>query len=190
MLDSRRSKKVLLSWSSGKDSYWALRLLRKQPNVEVVALLTMFNSAFDRVAMHAVRRELVAAQARSLSLPLWSVELPWPCPNHTYECQMSSICDRASTAGISSIAFGDLFLRDIREYRERQLRNTGLEPLFPLWELATEQLAADMIAGGTRAVHRSRHEPGFICLIASSCASSSLHFFRCFLVSMGAFRSR
>ena len=145
-------KKVLLSWSSGKDSCWALHVLSKQPDIHVVALLTTFNSAFDRVAMHAVRRSLVEAQAERLGLPLWPVELPWPCSNACYEDLMRPIFRRAIEAGIRAIAFGDLFLQDIRAYRERQLLGTGIEPLFPLWHIPTAQLARDMIAAGLKAV--------------------------------------
>jgi uncharacterized protein (TIGR00290 family) len=144
-------KKVLLSWSSGKDSVWALHLLRQQPDIEVVALLTSFNSAAGRVAMHAVRRTLVDAQAVRTGIPQWSVDLPWPCSNAEYEERMRGVCQRAVAEGITAVAFGDLFLQDIREYRERQLQGTGLEPLFPVWEIPTAQLASDMIAAGVKA---------------------------------------
>jgi uncharacterized protein (TIGR00290 family) len=144
-------KKVLLSWSSGKDSVWALHLLRQQPDIEVVALLTSFNSAADRVAMHAVRRALVDAQAARTEIPQWSVDLPWPCSNAEYEERMRGVCQRAFTEGITAVAFGDLFLQDIRDYRERQLLGTGLEPLFPVWEIPTAKLARDMIAAGVKA---------------------------------------
>ena len=143
--------KVLLSWSSGKDSAWSLHLLRGQPSVEVAGLLTTFNQAFDRVAMHAVRRVLVEKQADSAGIPLWSVPLPWPCSNAEYEARMADVCRRAVAEGIEAIAFGDLFLADIRAYRERQLAGTGLKPLFPLWQLPTADLAREMIAGGLRA---------------------------------------
>jgi uncharacterized protein (TIGR00290 family) len=140
-----------LSWSSGKDSAWSLHLLRQQPDIEVTALLTSFNTAFDRVAMHAVRRELVAAQAARLGLPLWSVELPWPCSNAEYERLMGTACRRAVAEGITAVAFGDLFLQDIRDYRIRQLQGTGLEPLFPVWDIPTAALARQMIAAGVKA---------------------------------------
>ena len=143
-------KKVLLAWSSGKDSAWALHLLR-QEGVEVRALCTTFNQAADRVAMHAVRRSLVEAQAAEAGLPLWSVDLPWPCSNAAYEEIMSGAWRRARKEGIEAVAFGDLFLRDIRAYREQQLEGTGLEPLFPVWELPTAGLARDMIAAGVKA---------------------------------------
>ena len=144
-------KRVLLSWSSGKDSAWALHLLRQQREVEVVGLVTTFNTAADRVAMHAVRRALVKMQAERTGLPLWEVELPWPCSNDDYECRMRAIVDRAKSEGIDAVAFGDLFLEDIRAYRVKQLEGTGLEPLFPVWGIPTDELARQMIAGGVRA---------------------------------------
>ena len=144
-------KRVLLAWSSGKDSAWTLHCLVKMSDVEVVGLLTTFNAAFDRVAMHAVRRELVEAQAASAGLPLTSVPLPWPCSNDDYERIMAGVCRDAAAQGIDTIAFGDLFLADIRAYRERQLAGTGLTPIFPLWELPTDRVAQDMIDGGLRA---------------------------------------
>jgi uncharacterized protein (TIGR00290 family) len=145
-------RKVLLSWSSGKDSAWTLNLLRKRPDLEVSALVTTFNSAADRVAMHAVRRALVEAQAESAGVPLWPVELPWPCSNADYEARMRTVCERAVTEGITAVAFGDLFLEDIRAYRERQLAGTGLEPLFPVWQLPTGPLGREMIRAGQKAV--------------------------------------
>jgi uncharacterized protein (TIGR00290 family) len=144
-------KRVLLSWSSGKDSAWALHMLRKQPELQVVALLTTFNSAADRVAMHAVRRTLVKMQAERTGLPLWEVELPWPCSNDDYECRMRAVVERAVAEGVDAVAFGDLFLEDIRAYRVRQLAGTGLQPLFPVWGIPTEELARQMIAAGLRA---------------------------------------
>ena len=137
-------KRVALSWSSGKDSAWALHLLKQTPEVEATALITTFNATADRVAMHAVRRRLVEEQAGRIGLPLWPVELPWPCPNGVYEDLMAGVCRRAVAEGIDAIAFGDLFLRDVREYRERQLHGSGLEPLFPLWELPTGELAGKL----------------------------------------------
>ncbi|HEV3316667.1 MAG TPA: ATP-binding protein [Candidatus Angelobacter sp.] len=145
------SKKVLLSWSSGKDSAWALHVLRRQGTVEIAGLITTINSAFDRVAMHSTRRSLVEMQAKSADVPLIPVPLPWPCSNADYECAMQAVCDQAVAQGINSIAFGDLFLADIRAYRERQLAGTGLEPLFPLWQIPTNELAAEMIRSGLRA---------------------------------------
>jgi uncharacterized protein (TIGR00290 family) len=144
-------RKALLSWSTGKDSAWALHVLSEQGGIDVVGLITTFNSAADRVAMHAVRRPLAEAQAARTGLPLWPVELPWPCSNREYEDLMSALIRRAVDEGIEVIAFGDLFLEDIRSYRERQLKGTGIDPLFPLWKLPTRQLAVDMISAGVKA---------------------------------------
>jgi len=144
-------KKTLLAWSSGKDSAWTLHCLLKASEVRVVGLLTTFNAAFDRVAMHAVRRELVEAQAESVGLPLQAVPLPWPCSNQDYERIMGEVSRSAAAQGVEAIAFGDLFLADIRAYRERQLAGTGLEPLFPLWQIPTDELAREMIRSGLRA---------------------------------------
>lgn len=144
-------KRVAVSWSSGKDSAWVLHVLRQTRDVELVALITTFNCSANRVAMHAVRRSLVETQAERAGLPLWPVELPWPCSNAIYEDLMSAICRRAVSEKVDTIAFGDLFLEDIRAYRERQLRGTGLEPLFPVWQLPTDRLARDMIRAGVKA---------------------------------------
>ena len=144
-------KRVLLSWSSGKDSAWSLHVLRQQAGVEVVGLLTTFNQQADRVAMHGVRRALVELQAQAAGVPLWSVPLPAPCSNDDYERIMRELCADAVRQGIEAVAFGDLFLRDVRQYREKQLAGTGLEPLFPLWGTRTDQLARNMIATGLRA---------------------------------------
>jgi uncharacterized protein (TIGR00290 family) len=144
-------KKVLLSWSSGKDSAWTLHLLRERAVLQVAALVTTFNTEANRVAMHAVRRALVESQAERTNLPLWPVELPWPCSNSQYEDRMRAVCQRATAEGITAIAFGDLFLQDVRDYRVRQLQGTGLEPLFPLWQIPTGDLARDMIAAGVKA---------------------------------------
>ena len=148
------SPRVLFSWSSGKDSAWALHVLRQQPDLEVVGLLTTFNEEFDRVAMHAVRRELVEAQAAATGLPLIPVMLPYPCSNEVYEERMKAAISEARAAGVTHIAFGDLFLEDIREYRIRLLEGTGVEPLFPVWTTAedTPDLARRMLAAGLGAV--------------------------------------
>jgi uncharacterized protein (TIGR00290 family) len=144
-------KRVALSWSSGKDSAWSLHLLREDPSIEVVALVTTLNQQFDRVAMHAVRRELLELQADSVGVPLWTVPLPWPCSNEEYEARMRDLCARAIDEGVEAMAFGDLFLADIRAYREKQLAGTGLQPMFPLWQIPTAHLARTMIASGLRA---------------------------------------
>ena len=144
-------KRILLSWSSGKDSAWCLHVLRQRGEYEVVGLLTTFNEEANRVAMHAVRRELVEQQAKATGLSLWSVPLPWPCSNEKYESLMSGACAKAVGEGIAGIAFGDLFLEDVREYRVKQMKGTGLEPIFPVWGMPTQVLAREMIASGVRA---------------------------------------
>jgi uncharacterized protein (TIGR00290 family) len=144
-------QRVLVSWSGGKDSAWALHLLQQDPGIEIVGLLTTINSQFNRVAMHGFRQELLELQAEAAGLPLWPVPLPWPCSNEHYEAAMSACCARAVSSGVDAIAFGDLFLEDIRAYREARLAGTGLEPLFPCWQIPTAQLARDMIASGIRA---------------------------------------
>lgn len=143
--------KLLLSWSSGKDSAWALHLLRQHPDYEIVGLLTTLNAAFDRVAMHSTRRALLEAQAAAAGLPLTIIPLPWPCSNDHYEAAMSAACAQAVAGGVEAIAFGDLFLEDVRQYRIDRLKGTGLEPVFPLWGLDTRRLAEKMIAAGLRA---------------------------------------
>jgi uncharacterized protein (TIGR00290 family) len=147
-------KRALLSWSSGKDSAWALHVLRQQADIEVIGLLTTFNQSAGRVAMHAVRRELVDLQAEATGLPLWAVELPWPCSNEIYEARMGDAVNRARRAGVTHLAFGDLFLEDIRAYRIRQLAGSGIDPLFPLWGLPadTPLLARKMLDSGLKAV--------------------------------------
>jgi uncharacterized protein (TIGR00290 family) len=159
-------RQVLLSWSSGKDSAWTLHVLRRSSDCEVVGLLTTVNQEFDRVAMHGTRRSVLEAQAKAAGLPLWAVPIPWPCSNEHYDSAMRQACDRAVAEHVDAIAFGDLFLEDIRAYRETQLRRTGLQPLFPLWELPTHSLARDMIAAGLRAkltcVDTSQLAPSFV----------------------------
>jgi uncharacterized protein (TIGR00290 family) len=143
--------KILISWSSGKDSAWALHVLRRQGEHEIAGLVTTVNSEFDRVAMHSTRRVLVEMQAAAAGLPLTVVPLPWPCSNAEYERIMKQFCEKAVEQGVKAIAFGDLFLADIRAYRERQLHGTGLEPIFPLWQMPTAELAREMINAGLRA---------------------------------------
>jgi uncharacterized protein (TIGR00290 family) len=144
-------QRVLVSWSSGKDCAWTLHLLRQQADIEIVGLVTTINAEFDRVAMHGTRRAILEAQAAAADLPLWKVPLPWPCSNEDYEHRMAEVCERAVSEHVDAFAFGDLFLRDIRAYREKQLQSTGLELLFPLWDIPTDELARSMIAGGLRA---------------------------------------
>ena len=143
--------RTLLSWSTGKDSAWSLHVLRQRPDVEVVGLFTTVNAAFDRVAMHAVRRKLLEAQAEAAGLPLHVIEIPWPCPNEAYEAALGAFVAAQKAQGISAMAFGDLFLEDIRAYREAKLEGSGIAPLFPLWGRETGALAREMIAGGLQA---------------------------------------
>jgi len=143
--------RVLLAWSSGKDSAWTLEVLRRDASVQVAGLLTTVDEESGRVAMHRVRDQLLEAQARAAGLPLQRVPLPWPCPNDEYERRMAAALVRARADGITHVAFGDLFLADIRAYREERLVGTGITPLFPLWGRATDALAREMIAGGLRA---------------------------------------
>ena len=144
-------KPILLSWSGGKDSAWALHLLRDSPEYEVVGLLTTVNQHFGRVAMHGFREELLDLQGEAAGLPLWKVPLPWPCTNEVYEGLMAEVCTRAVAEGLHGIAFGDLFLEDIRAYRVEKMAGTGLEPIFPCWLIPTDELARSMIAAGIRA---------------------------------------
>jgi uncharacterized protein (TIGR00290 family) len=144
-----------LSWSTGKDSAWTLHVLRSQAafaHVQVAGLLTTFNGPHDRVAMHAVRRDLARAQAAAAGVPLIEVDLPSPCSNAAYEEIMAGVCARADAEGIQAMAFGDLYLEDVRAYRERQLARTSLAPLFPLWKSDTRALAGEMLAAGLRAI--------------------------------------
>lgn len=144
-------RRTILSWSSGKDSAWSLHMLRADPRYEVVALLTTITREFDRVAMHGVRRELLEAQAAAAGLPLWKLEIPTPCSNEQYDDVMRRAVQRAVAEEIKCIAFGDLFLEDIRRYREERLAGSGLEPVFPLWQRPTDELARAMIGGGLKA---------------------------------------
>jgi uncharacterized protein (TIGR00290 family) len=141
-----------MSWSSGKDSALALHEVRSAGEVDVAGLLTTVNAAAGRVAMHDVRRVLLEQQAAALGLPLHVVELPWPCPNPVYEQLMSAATDAARRQDVSQIIFGDLFLADIRAYREASLAGTGLTPVFPLWHRPTAELSREILAQGIRAV--------------------------------------
>ena len=143
--------RILLSWSSGKDSAWALHRLKQSNNYEIMGLLTTLNAEFNRVAMHGVRQELLRAQAREAGLPLWEVPLPWPCSNEHYEALMSEAMQRAAREEIEAVAFGDLFLQDIRAYREQKMAQAGLRCIFPLWGSDTSRLAQEMIDGGLKA---------------------------------------
>lgn len=143
--------KCLVSWSSGKDSAWMVHVLRQRGDVALAGALTTVNEAARRVAMHAVRVAVLEAQADALGLPLWQVPIPSPCPNEIYERAMAAAVSRAVDAGFTHIAFGDLFLEDVRRYREERLAGSGLTPLFPLFGADTTALARDMIAAGLRA---------------------------------------
>ena len=140
--------KTLVSWSSGKDSAWLVHVLRGLAGIELGALLTTINEPAQRVAMHAVRLELLEAQAKALALPLWQVPIPSPCPNDDYERAMAQTVERAVAEGFTHVAFGDLFLEDVRRYREERLAGTGLTPLFPLFGAETTALAREMVAAG------------------------------------------
>jgi uncharacterized protein (TIGR00290 family) len=141
-----------MSWSSGKDSALALHHAMRGGEVELTGLLTTVNAEFDRVAMHGVRRVLLEAQAAALGLPLHVVELPWPCSNEVYERLMGAAVETAVATEVEVIIFGDLFLEDVRSYRERMLEGTGLRALFPLWQRPTAELAEELVRSGMRAV--------------------------------------
>lgn len=144
--------KILVSWSTGKDSAWMLQVIQQQYPGCAAGLLTTTNEAFDRVAMHAVRRELLEAQAAAAGLPLHVVPLPWPCSNEQYEAIMRTAIAGFVRDGYTHVAFGDLFLEDVRHYRETRMAGSGLEPLFPIWKTkTTAALAEEMIAAGLRA---------------------------------------
>jgi len=144
--------KILVSWSSGKDSAWMLHVLKQDPSIEIGGLLTTMNEQFDRVAMHSVRRRLLEAQASAAAVPLRTVPLPWPCSNEQYEQRMRAAVSQAVDEGFTHVAFGDLFLEDVRRYREEKLAGTGLTPLFPIWGIPTDQLAMTMVTSGLRSV--------------------------------------
>jgi uncharacterized protein (TIGR00290 family) len=150
MAEAAVRKKLLVSWSSGKDSGWMLHVLRHYGEFEIAGLMTTMNAAFARVAMHGVRQELVEAQAAAAGLPLWPVPLPWPCSNEQYEAAMRALYAEAVRAGTEAVAFGDLYLEDVRRYREDRMRGSGLTPVFPLWKLDTQRLIRDMLDGGLR----------------------------------------
>ena len=143
-------RRILLSWSGGKDSAWALHVLRQRGEYEVVGLVTTINEKFRRVAIHGYREALLEEQADAAGLPVWKVDLPFPCTNAEYEARMAEVFARAVAEGIEGIAFGDLFLEEIRAYRLKQLEGTGLEAMFPVWGIPTDELAKTMVAGGLR----------------------------------------
>ena len=143
--------KAWLSWSSGKDSAWSLHVMRQHGDFEITALLTTVNQTHSRVAMHAVRETILDAQAAAARLPLVKIPIPSPCPNEVYERAMADAMMRARSEGVTHVIFGDLFLEDIRKYREENLAKCGITPIFPLWRRNTRELAREMIAGGLRA---------------------------------------
>ena len=143
--------KAWVCWSSGKDSAWALHVVRQAGEMDVVGLLTTVNSARQRVTMHDVRGELLRAQAQATGLPLIPVSIPWPCENADYESAMSRAVDEALRAGVTQMVFGDLFLEDVRRYREARLEGSGLTAQFPLWQRSTHRLAEEMVEAGLQA---------------------------------------
>lgn len=145
-------RKALMSWSSGKDSAWALHQLRLTPEIDVTGLFCTVNTEFHRAAMHGVRVELLQRQAENIGLPLEIIEIPNSCSNGEYEKIMGEFVERAKNNNIEHFVFGDLFLGDIRSYREEKLKGSGIEPIFPLWGMATDKLSRAMIRGGLRAV--------------------------------------
>ena len=145
-------RKALMSWSSGKDSAWALHKLQQNPEIDLVGLFCTVNKEFDRVAMHGVRVELLQKQAKSIGLPLEIIEIPYPCSNAEYEKIMGQFVERAKIDNIEYFAFGDLFLEDVRNYREEKLKGSGIKPIFPIWGIPTDKLSREMISSGLRTV--------------------------------------
>ncbi len=143
--------KALIAWSSGKDSAWALHEARHAGEFDIVGALTTVTDAFGRVSMHGVREELLMAQLVAAELPAIVVRIPYPCPNEVYEREMAAAMADAKVRGVTHVIFGDLFLEDIRAYREKQLKGSGVTPVFPLWLRPTDALARAMIDGGLEA---------------------------------------
>ncbi|RYG93142.1 ATP-binding protein [Loktanella sp. IMCC34160] len=139
---------AIIGWSSGKDCAYALHKVRQEGEIEVVAMLSTTNEAFDRVAMHGTRNALLRAQARAAGLPLIEVPLPFPCSNEEYEARMEAAMDKVKALDVTHMVFGDLFLEDVRDYRIKQLAPTGITPVFPVWGIPTDQLARMIIADG------------------------------------------
>jgi uncharacterized protein (TIGR00290 family) len=153
--DSRKkwdmSRHTLLSWSSGKDSAWALQALRQDPTVEVVGLFTVFNSKYQRASMHATRMKMLRRQAQAAGLPLETIGLPDPCTMEQSDAIMGEFVERCAKQGIEAMAYGDLFLEEVRDYRIQQLKGSGISPLFPLWGKPTRGLAGEMLRAGVEA---------------------------------------
>lgn len=145
-------RKTLISWSSGKDSAWALYMLQQDPNIDIMGLFCTVNKTFDRVTMHGTRRELLKQQAKSIRLPLDIIEIPYPCNNDEYVAIMKRFILMAKEKGIECFAFGDLFLENVRKYRETLLQGTGITPLFPLWGISTKALSKQIVSNGLKAV--------------------------------------
>lgn len=144
--------RVLVSWSTGKDSAWMLHTLTQDPNVEVVGLFCTINKHFDRVSLHGVRSELLRQQAEHCGLPLHTIELPFPCSYNDYDVAMRRFIEKAKKENIEYFAFGDLYLGEVRKSREDMLHESGIKPLFPIWGIPTKQLSRDMVLGGLKAV--------------------------------------
>ena len=145
-------RKTLMSWSSGKDSAWALYKLQQDPEIDLRGLFCTVNNEFNRVAMHAVKVELLKRQAKCLGLPLEIIEIPYPCTDEIYAEIMAQFVERAKKDNIEFFAFGDLYLEDVRSYREEKLKNSGIKPIFPLWGTPTDKLSREIISSGLRAV--------------------------------------
>jgi uncharacterized protein (TIGR00290 family) len=142
--------KTLIAWSSGKDSAWALHEARQSGEYEIVGALTTVTETFGRVSMHGVREELLRAQLESAGIPPIIVPIPYPCPNEVYEARMTTALSQAKAEGVTHAIFGDLFLEDVRAYREAKMAGTGVAPVFPLWGRPTDALARAMIEGGLK----------------------------------------
>ena len=152
MARKKKSKdRAWLSWSSGKDAAWTLHECRRRGNVQITGLLTVITETFHRVSMHAVREDVLDAQAEAVGVPLHKAYIPFPCSNEQYEAVMAQVVQDAKDSGVTAFAFGDLFLEDVRKYREEKLAGTGMKPIFPLWGSDTKALAKEMIEGGLKA---------------------------------------
>lgn len=147
-MSRKMKKKTLLSWSSGKDSAWALHILRQNPEIELLGLFTIVNQKYNRVSMHATRMQMLERQAGAAGLALQTIDLPDPCTNEQCDAVMRKFVTESAARGIECVAFGDLFLEDVRKYRENQMKGTGIEPVFPLWAIPTGELAQQMLSAG------------------------------------------
>lgn len=152
MSKARVREDVLFCWSGGKDSAMALHALRADAGCRITALLTTITEEYDRISMHGVRRVLLERQAESLGLPLHLVPIPPQCSNAIYEARMKEALEQHFACGVRKIAFGDIFLADLREYREKNLAQVGMKALFPIWKRDTSELAREFVRQGFRAV--------------------------------------